>query len=143
MNAGLLRAYERREPWLGYQWGTNGPALLHDLVRLQEPEYTDQCWYTTKACAYQDATILIAANPDLANAAPDVVDFLRAWDFNIDVYKTAVRWRDRNPNADVEATALWWLNNRSHVWGRWVTPEAANNIRSALAAGQIPGGWPR
>ena len=65
LNADLHGAYERREPWLGYQWGTNDPALLLDLVRLEEPAYSDTCWAATKACAYQDATILIAANPAL------------------------------------------------------------------------------
>ena len=31
-NADLYGAYEKQEPWLGYQWGTNDPALLLDLV---------------------------------------------------------------------------------------------------------------
>ena len=58
-NADLYGAFEKQEPWLGYQWGTNDPPLLLDLVRLEEPAYTDECWFTTKACAYEDATILI------------------------------------------------------------------------------------
>ena len=33
MNADLYGAFERKEPWLGYQWGTNDPALKLDLVR--------------------------------------------------------------------------------------------------------------
>ena len=68
LNADLYGAYEREEPWLGYQWGTNDPALKLDLVRLEEPAYSDQCWFTTKACAYEDATILIAVYPDLPAA---------------------------------------------------------------------------
>ena len=50
-NADLYGAYEKREPWLGYQWGTNDPALVLDLVRLEEPACSDECWFTTKACA--------------------------------------------------------------------------------------------
>ena len=30
LNADLYGAYEKGEPWLGYQWGTNDPALLLD-----------------------------------------------------------------------------------------------------------------
>ena len=37
LNADLYGAYEKGEPWLGYQWGTNDPALLLDLVQLEEP----------------------------------------------------------------------------------------------------------
>lgn len=142
LNADLYGAYEREEPWLGYQWGTNDPALKLDLVRLEEPAYSDQCWFTTKACAYEDATILIAVNPDLPGRAPDVVEMLRNWDFNINIYKAVVRWQGDNPDASVNDTALWWLNNNADVWGGWVTDEAAEGIQAALSAGEEAEGWP-
>ena len=142
LNADLYGAYEREEPWLGYQWGTNDPALKLDLVRLEEPAYSDECWFTTKACAYEDATILIAVYPDLPSRAPDVVEMLRNWDFNINIYKGVVQWQGDNPDADVKATAIWWLNNNADVWGAWVTDDAAAAIQAALTAGEEAEGWP-
>ena len=142
LNADIYGAYEREEPWLGYQWGTNDPALKLDLVRLEEPAYSDQCWFTTKACAYEDATILIAVNPDLPAKAPDVIEMLRKWDFNIDVYKGVVRWRGDNPDATDNETALWWLNSNEAVWSGWVTSDAAAGVKAALSANEIPDGWP-
>ena len=138
----LYGAYEREEPWLGYQWGTNDPALKLDLVRLEEPEYTAECWFTTKACAYQDATILIAVYPDLPGRAPEVIEMLRQWDFNINIYKAVVQWQDANPDADVKQTATWWLNNNADIWGEWVTADAAASIQAALDAGEEADGWP-
>ena len=142
LNADLYGAYERQEPWLGYMWGTADPPLKLDLVRLEEPAYSDECWFTTRACAYQDATILIAVTPDLLARAPDVIQVLRAWDFNIDLFKEVVAWQDENDTSDVNAAALWWLNSKQDVWGEWVTSEAAKSITVALAAGEIPDGWP-
>ena len=142
LNADLIGAYEKREPWLGYQWGTNDPSLLLDLVRLEEPAYSNECWYTNKACAYRDATVLIAVNPDLPGEAPDVVDFLRNWDFNIEVYKEAARWAKENDVNDPKVTALWWLNDKGDIWESWVTPEAAAKVKAALAAGETAAGWP-
>ena len=142
LNADVYGAYEQEEPWLGYQWGTNDPALKLDLVRLEEPAYTDECWFTTKACAYEDATILIAVNPDLPAAAPDIIDMLRNWDFNIGIYKSVVQWQDANPDADTASTALWWLSENEGIWGGWVTSEAAEGIKAALTAGDEPEGWP-
>ena len=142
LNADVYGAYEQEEPWLGYQWGTNDPALKLDLVRLEEPAYTDECWFTTKACAYEDATILIAVNPDLPAAAPDVIEMLRNWDFNIGIYKSVVQWQDANPDADTASTALWWLSENEGIWSGWVTSDAAEGIKAALAAGEEPEGWP-
>ena len=141
-NADLYGAYEKGEPWVGYQWGTNDPALVLDLVRLTEPEYSDECWFTTKACAYEDATILIAAHPDVVTNAPDVVAFLRNWTFDIAQYSTVAAWLQANENADANDAALWWLNGNEAVWSTWVTEDAADAIRSALEDGETPDGWP-
>ncbi|MXZ20215.1 MAG: hypothetical protein F4Y84_06355 [Caldilineaceae bacterium SB0665_bin_25] len=142
LNADLYGAYERGEPWIGYQWGTNDPALILDLVRLEEPAYSDECWEANKACAYEDADILIAVHPDLVDAAPDVIAMLEAWDFNIEVYKEVARWQEENSDASSHDAALWWLNSRSEIWRAWVTEDAAAAIEEALAANEIPEGWP-
>ena len=141
-NADLYGAYERREPWLGYQWGTNETALLLDLVRLDEPAHTDECWFTTRACAYEDATIVLAVRTDLMTRAPDVVEMLRNWGFGIDGYRRAVAWQTENTDATVNEVALWWLNANIEVWSDWVTRDAATSISAALSANEIPDGWP-
>ncbi len=142
LNADLYGAYERGDPWVGYQWGTNEPALVLDLVRLSEPEYSDACWFSDKACAYEDATILIAVNPDLVGQAPDVVHMLRQWDFDIELYKGVAAWQQDNPDATTADVALWWLNGNASVWKGWVTDEAAEAIQEALDDNEIPEGWP-
>ena len=141
-NADLYGAYEKQEPWLGYQWGTNDPALLLDLVRLEEPAYSDECWATTKACAYEDATILIAVNTELSDRAPDVIDMFRNWSFNIDRFKEVTAWQNENPDASINDAALWWLKGNAGVWSTWVTDEAADAIREALEDNTVPDGWP-
>ena len=141
-NADLYGAYEKGKPWLGYQWGTNDPAVELGLVRLGEPEYSDECWFTTKACAYEPATILIAVHPDLPLRAPEIIEMLRAWDLNIDRYNDVGKWRRANADASINDTALWWLNSNESVWAGWVTAEAAESIKSSLESNTVPNGWP-
>ena len=141
-SADLYGAYEKGEPWLGYQWGTNDPTVELDLVQLEEPEYSDECWFTTKACAYEPATILIAVHPDLLVGTPEVIDMLRAWDLNIERYQAVGKWRRENKDASIDDTALWWLNSNVALWSRWVTDDAADAIKDALEANEIPDGWP-
>ena len=143
LNADLTEAYENGEPWLGYQWGTSESALLLDLVRLEEPAYSDECWSTTMACAYEDSTILIAVNAGLSESAADFVDVLTEWDFNVDgVYKPVVRWQADNPEANTEDAALWWLRGNNDAWSEWVTADASAAIQEALDSDEIPDGWP-
>ena len=109
MFAEIAGAYEKKEPWLGYMWGTADPALLLDLVLLEETPYSDQCWFTTKACAFEDATILIAVHPTVPQRAPDIIDFLRKWNFTLDTYKGVVQWSAANSDATTEDAAIDWM----------------------------------
>ena len=144
LNADLTEAYENEEPWLGYQWGTNDPALLLELVRLEEPAYSDECWSTTMACAYEDATVLIAVRSGLPESADDFVEVLTEWDFNVEGnFKPVFRWLSENPDANLEDAALWWLRENSDVWSEWVTSDASAAIQSALDSREIPEGWPQ
>lgn len=142
MNADLYGAYEKGEPWLGYQWGTNDPALLLDLVLLEEPPYSEACWESTKACAYEESRIIIAIHPDLEEQAPEVVAMLREWGFDAGIYREVAQWLDANPDASNRDAALWWLEGNGELWGAWVTAEARDKVQAALAAGELPMGWP-
>ena len=142
LDASLYSAYEKREPWLGFQWGTNDPALLLDLVRLEEPPYSDECWAEDKACAYEDPSILIAVHSGLPARAADVVEMLGAWGLDIDRYKEIAVWQRDNPEAGTNDAALWWLQSRSDIWSGWLTSDAAAAVQAALADDEIPDGWP-
>ena len=143
LNADLVEAYENGEAWLGYQWGTNETALLLDLVRLEEPEYSDACWTTTMACAYEYSTVQIAINVGLSDSAADFVDVLSEWDFNVEeVYKPVVRWQADNPDTNTEDAAIWWLWENNDLWNEWVTADASAAIQDALDSGEVPAGWP-
>ena len=141
-NADFYGAYERQEPWLGYQWGTNDVALLRDVVRLEEPAFTQECWDSDMGCGYRNAEIVIAVRTDVAERAPEVIAMLSAWTFNIERFSSVVAWQQLNPSADVGDSALWWLTNNENVWGGWVTDDAAVAIRASLAANMTPDGWP-
>lgn len=141
-NAELYAAYQKQEPWLGYNWGTNDPSLLLDLVRLEEPPYSEECWVSDKACAYEDAAVLVAVVASLVDQAPDVIDMLRNWGFTVDVYSQAARWMNENEGATENDAALWWLNSNFDLWSQWVTEEAAAAVLKSLEASEIPDGWP-
>ena len=133
MFADLQGAYDKQEPWLGYMWGTADPALTLDLVLLEETAYSDECWNTTKACGYEDATILIAVHPSLTTSAPDVVQFLRNWGFNIDEYKKVAKHSADNPGIETKDAAVWYLKNNESAWSSWIPADVATKVKEALA----------
>lgn len=137
----LYRAYAKGDPWLGYMWGTANPAVLLDLVALEETPYSDECWFTNKACGFKETTILIAVHAGLPSSAPEVYEFLTQWNFTTEDYRETLQWMEDN-RASVEQAATYWLEENGDSWRPWVTGEAWEGVQSALTAGVGARGWP-
>lgn len=138
----IFGAYEKQEPWLGYMWGTGDPALKLDLVRLEEPAYTKECWDSDKACAFDNSLVLVAVHKDLLPRAPEVIGFLQNWEFTIDIYKGIFQWMDATTDSTPAEAATEWLKTQESIWTSWVSAEVADKVKAALAAGEEADGWP-
>ncbi len=100
----LKTAYDNGEPWLGYLWAPTLHSSL-ELTRLEEPPYSDFCWFTTKACNYGPADITIAVHPSLVQRAPEVIEFLRKWDLTSETAAEAEAYMAKN-GLTFNATAI-------------------------------------
>lgn len=130
--ADLEASYARGDAWLGYIWGPTKPTETLDLYRLEEPEWTAGCWRSGKACAYPASTVRIAVASELLDRAPDVVEFLRAWDFKSREYIGTDIWMSDNDETP-EAAALYYLRTYRDVWSAFVPADVAAQVDAALA----------
>ena len=128
----LESTYNRGEAWLGYIWGPTKPTATLDLYRLEEPEWTEECWNSHQGCAYPASEVRIAVYHTLLDDAPDVVEFLRAWDFSAVVQVESEIWLADN-NATPDEAAVWYLSNNPDVWGAYVPDDVAERVLAALA----------
>jgi len=128
----LEKAYSNKEPWLGYMWGPSRLSNELDLTILEEPEYTKECWAATKGCAYPTAQVLVAVHPSMLSIAPEVVEFLRKWDFTARRQTGTELWMSNN-DATTEEAALYFLNARPTVWTEWVPEDVAKRVKKAVA----------
>ncbi len=130
--ADLEAAYARGEPWIGYMWHPTPLSVSLDLYILEEPPYSDECWASTKACAYPEAKVLIMVNSSLPPRAPEVIEFLEKWEFKAADQVATEIWMDEN-NEDTDAGALWYLQNYREAWASFVPAEVAEKVDAALA----------
>ncbi len=128
----LESTYDRGEAWLGYMWGPTKPTATLDLYRLEEPEWSEECWNSDQGCAYPASEVRIAVNSTLLTDAPDVVDFLLAWDFAADVQVLSEIWMSDN-NASPDEAAIWYLKSYAEVWSAYVPADVAAAVEDALA----------
>lgn len=135
LTTSLASAYERGDPWLGYYWGPTWIFAMLDLTALEEPEYTDECWETifegNVGCAYPIMYLNIATNPEFAEQAPEVIDFLEKWELQDD-HVSEFLLKMQQENLDHDEVALWFLKEYEDLWSTWLPEDAAERVRLSL-----------
>ena len=151
LDAAIAGAYKKGEPILSYYWEPTWLIGLYDMVKLEEPEYSDECWADNKkvtggevaiedvtesaGCAYETVGIPKSAAASLMDRAPEVVDFLSKMNLsNDELNKTAAYMETEEISA--EEAARWFFDNYTDSWKSWVTEDAAAKIEAALSEGK-------
>ena len=128
----IHKYYRDRQPWIGFMWSPTEPAHSLDLYRLEEPEYSDECWADNKACAYPQNDIRIGVSRTMVERAPDVFEFLQKWDFPSDAQVQTEAWLSENGHDRLDDATLWYLANFQDYWRSYLAPEQAEDVMTSV-----------
>lgn len=127
----LVTAYDKREPWVGYNWSPTWMTGSYDLTLLEEPEYSEEAWEDGYASAFPPNRVTVAVNKDVQDHAPDVVDFLSQYETSSDLTAEALAYMEDN-DASADETALWFMDEHEELWTAWVPEEVVDKVKAAL-----------
>lgn len=136
LEASMMGAYEKGEPWLGYYWGPTWISGLLDMTLLEEPPYDEAVWEENRGCAYPSADLHVAIYKDLPDRAPDVVEMLDKWWLDTAVLSEALSYMHEQDAEPFDA-ALWFIKEREQIWTQFVPDDVAQNVREAVASGVV------
>ncbi len=147
MEAALASAQMKQEPVFGYYWAPTAIMGLYDWYILEEPAYDADVWAQitaakdddslrplSEACAYETVPIDIGINADLRDKAPDVVEMLEDMMVGVEALNRTAAWAKENEVQDWDEAAIWYFNEYESTWKTWVTDDAYDKIKAALAA---------
>ncbi len=130
--ASIAGAYEKGDAWLGYYWGPTKVLGLYDMVALEEPAWSQECWDGDRGCAFRPSVVNIAISKEFADRASDeMVEFLTAYELEqklVSVYLA----HQSTTDAEWVDVARDFLRTETDVWTAWVSDEVAGRIQAAL-----------
>ncbi len=136
--AAIASAYERGKPILAYYWGPTWVLGKYDLVMLEEPPFTQECWDELNserrprtACAYPVIKVTVGVSKDFADQAPTLVEFLKRYETSNQLVSELLAFMQDN-DAEVEEAAVHFLKNYADVWTQWVPAEVAARVQASL-----------
>lgn len=131
LSASMVAAYEKGQPWLGYNWEPNWVMGKLDMTLLEEPPYQEELWNKNHGCAYPAAKVFIAVNSGLEKKAPEMIDFLTKYETTLEQNNQALAYMSDN-NGNKDTTAIWFLKTYPETWKKWVPEDIAVKVETAL-----------
>jgi glycine betaine/proline transport system substrate-binding protein len=142
LDGSLIKAYERKRGWLGVYWAPTSLLGKYKMVRLEEGVPVDQAEWkrctTVASCPDPKPTgwpgsrlLTLVAKPFADKASPDVMKYLNTRTLTTAEVQTVMAWMTDN-QATGDDAAKHFLKSKPDVWTKWVTPDAAEKIKSSL-----------
>lgn len=139
LDAGIKSAYLQREPLLFYYWSPTAMMGKFNLIQLEEPAYSDECWAELsksdgkrdQGCAFPSIDVSYGVSSVFVEKAPELIEVLEKATFPLaDVNGSLAFMVDNDVDADVAAEEF--LKSKVDVWGSWVSAEAKAKIEDSL-----------
>ena len=141
LDGSIARAYENKEPWLGYYWAPTAILGKYPMVKLafdaeHDPEEWQRCTTVAdcpdpKINAWTKSEVFTVVTPRVAELSDGIVDYLKTRSWSNETVNKLLAWKEDN-QATGEDTALYFLENNEAVWSDWVSAETAEKIKAAL-----------
>ena len=111
-----------QEPILMYWWTPTAAFAKYNLVQVELPAYSDECYAEVSAvdCAYPEDPIIKLASAQLEEKAPDVFEFLSNFTMTTEDQLSMLPAAEIEAE-DVEVVAARWIDEHQDVWQAWLS----------------------
>jgi len=149
LDAAIAGAYKKGDPIVAYYWEPTWLMGTYDMVQLEEPAYTPECWeelmksvgddreialedvQASAGCAYETFDVRMGVSGVFAEEHPEIVEFLKKVTVGTDALnKTSAVMSAEEITAD--EAALWYFENYEDTWKTWLDEEAFEKVKAAL-----------
>lgn len=140
LDGSLIKAYQRKQGWLGYYWSPTAILGKYEMVKLASVAHDPDEW---KRCT----TVADCPNPKpndwpaqvpktlvttaFSKRAGGAMEYLSARSLTNEEVNTVLAWMTEK-QATGEDAAKHFLKDRESVWSKWLPADVAAKVKAAL-----------
>lgn len=142
LSGAIAKAYERKQPWLGYYWAPTAVLGKYKMVKVDFGSGIDKDEYmkctssadceTPKVTMYPPSLVETVTTESFAKRAPGAYTYLTKRAFKNAQMNELLAWMEDN-QADGQVAAEYFLKNNEATWSGWLSTDAAAKVKKALA----------
>lgn len=142
LDGSIAKAFERKQPWLGYYWAPTSILGKYHLVRLGfDVPYDAVEWKqcttvadcdTPKKNAWAKSEVFTVVTTRFAEAAGPAYAYIKTRSFpSNEPVNEMLSWMTDN-QATGEDAARYFLKEKTAIWEKWVPADVAAKVKAAL-----------
>ncbi|BBE70984.1 ABC transporter substrate-binding protein [Oharaeibacter diazotrophicus] len=142
LDGSIAKAYEAKQGWLGYYWAPTAILGRYEMVKLDMAATHDKAEWDRcssvpdcadpKPNAWAKSEVFTVVTSRFKDAGGPAYEYLTKRSWKNETVNKLLAWMSDN-QADGEAGAKYFLKNNPDVWTPWVSPEAAEKVKAAVA----------
>ncbi|MCG8502522.1 MAG: ABC transporter substrate-binding protein [Firmicutes bacterium] len=130
LSATLASAYEKGQPWVGYNWEPTWIMGLYDLTLLEDTPYSAEN-YAKGVGAFASVDVMVVCANDFEERHPEIAGFLKNYTTSSSLTSAGLAYMQSN-EVEADEAARWFLKENEDLWKSWVTEEAYGKIKKAI-----------
>ncbi len=142
LDGSIAKAYEHHQPWVGYYWSPTALLGRYPMVRLDNGvPYNAAEWKRCDTVANcpdpkpsawpVDKIETVVSTAFAKRTTPGVMGYLHKRSWSSATVNKLLAWMTKN-QATGDDGAHYFLEHNEAIWTKWVTPDVAEKIKSAL-----------
>lgn len=142
LDGSIAKAFERKQPWLGYYWAPTSILGKYHLVRLGfDVPYDETEWnactsvadcQSPKKNAWAKSEVFTVVTKSFADKAGPAYDYIKTRSFPTNApVNEMLAWMTDN-QATGEDAARHFLKEKADIWTKWVPADVAEKVKAAL-----------
>lgn len=140
LDASMIKAYERKQGWVGFYWEPTALLGKFDMVKLDSGPHDVVEWERCTSMAdcpdpkpnnwpIEQAKTLVTAK--FAKRGGSVMEYLQARSMTNAEINKLMSWASEN-QAPGEDAAWYFLKSSPQIWSQWVSSQTAEKIKKSL-----------
>jgi ABC-type proline/glycine betaine transport system substrate-binding protein len=130
LSATLSGAYQKKEPWVGYNWEPTWIMGLYDMVLLEDSPYNADD-FAKGIGSFASVNVTICVNNDFPKNYPEINKFLSNYKTSSELTSKGLAYMQEK-GVEADAAAKWFIGEHKDLVKKMVSSDAYEKVIKAL-----------
>lgn len=130
LSATLAGAYEKGEPWVGYNWEPTWIMGLYDMTLLTDSSYSVED-FEKGIGSFPAVSVTVCVNNEFQEKYPELTKFLSHYTTSSELTSQGLAYM-QTEGVEADVAARWFLKENEELWKNMVSEEAYNKVKKAI-----------